>query len=89
LALYWLAALSAVKIEATPSVSFACLFDPLGQNWFLSLACFLCAVGFLSVLAYLDKQAQNNPFYLTFGEIEGYANACLWIVCTVVSTFGA
>jgi hypothetical protein len=42
-----------------------------------AVACFLCAVGFLSVLAYLDKQAQDNPFYLTFGEIEGYANACL------------
>jgi hypothetical protein len=41
------------------------------------------------MLAYLDKQAQDNPFYLTFGEIEGYANACLWIVCIFLSTKGA
>jgi hypothetical protein len=27
------------------------------------------------MLAYLDKQAQDNPFYLTQGEIEGVASS--------------
>jgi hypothetical protein len=40
------------------------------RSWLL-----ICACLFMSPK--VKKQAQDNPFYLTFGEIEGYANACL------------